>query len=182
LRVLAPATVADARGMLATALRERDPVIIFEHTQLYGLEEELAAPAPVDLDRAAIRRPGTDATIITYGGSLPRALAAAEALAAEHVAAEVIDLRTLRPLDTEALVASVARTHRAVIVDEGWRTGSLAGEIAAILGERAFWDLDAPVGRVCSAEVPMPYARHLELAALPSVEAIVAAVKAVMHA
>ncbi|HZJ63375.1 MAG TPA: alpha-ketoacid dehydrogenase subunit beta [Kofleriaceae bacterium] len=180
LRVVAPATVADARGMLATALRERDPVIIFEHVQLYGIEDELADTAPTDLDRAAIRRPGKDATIVTYGGSLPRALAAATSLEHDGIDAEVIDLRTLRPLDTETLIASVTRTHRAVIVDEGWRTGSLAGEIAAILGERAFWELDAPIGRVCSAEVPMPYAKHLELAALPSVEAVVAAVKAVV--
>jgi len=181
LRVVAPATVADARGMLATALRERDPVVIFEHVQLYGIEDDIE-PAPVDLDRAAVRRVGTDATIVTYGGSLPRALAAADLLAAAGTSAEVIDLRTLRPLDTETVLASVARTHRAVIVDEGWRTGSLAGEVAAIIGERAFWSLDAPVGRVCSAEVPMPYAKHLELAALPSAEAIVAAVTAVLHA
>lgn len=180
LRVLAPATVADARGMLATALRERDPVVIFEHVQLYGIEDDIE-PASVDLDRAAIRRAGNDATIITYGGSLPRALAAAETLGASGISCDVIDLRTLRPLDTNTLVTSVTRTHRAVIVDEGWRTGSLAGEIAATLGERAFWDLDAPIARVCSAEVPIPYAKHLELAALPSVEAIVAAVKAVMH-
>ena len=180
LRVVAPATVADARGMLATALRERDPVIIFEHVQLYATEDELADGAPVDLDRAAIRRPGRDATIITYGGSLPRALAAATALAEAGIDAEVIDLRTLRPLDTATLVASVARTHRAVIVDEGWRTGSLAGEVAALLGEQAFWELDAPIARVCTAEVPIPYAKHLELAALPSVEAIVAAVKEVV--
>ncbi len=179
LRVVAPATVADARGMLATALRERDPVVIFEHVQLYATEEELGEPAAVDLDRAAIRRPGRDATIITYGGSLPRVLAAAESLATAGIDAEVIDLRSLRPLDEPALVASVARTHRTVIVDEGWRTGSLAGEVAALLGERAFWDLDAPIGRVCSAEVPIPYAKHLETAALPSVDAIVAAVKAV---
>ena len=181
LRVLAPATVDDARGMLAAALRERDPVVIFEHVQLYAEEAELADPPPaVDLDRAAIRRPGKDATIITYGGSLPRALGAATVLATGGIDAEVIDLRTLRPLDEAALVAALTRTHRAVIVDEGWRTGSLAGEIAALLGERAFWELDAPIGRVCSAEAPMPYARHLELAALPSVDAIVAAVKAVM--
>ena len=180
LRVLAPATIEDARGMLAAALRERDPVVIFEHVQLYTEQAELADPPPaVDLDRAAIRRPGKDATIITYGGSLPRALAAATALFTSGVDAEVIDLRTLRPLDEAALVASLTRTHRAVIVDEGWRTGSLAGEIAALLGERAFWELDAPICRVCSAEVPIPYARHLELAALPSVDAIVAAVKAV---
>lgn len=181
LRVVAPATVRDARGMLATALGERDPVIIFEHVQLYGIEDELSGAAPVDLDRAVIRRPGKDVTLVTYSGSLPRALDAAAALAGDGIDAEVIDLRTLRPLDGDTLVASVARSHRAVIVDEGWRTGSLAGELAAILGERAFWDLDAPVGRVCSAEVPMPYARHLELAALPSVPAIVAAVKAVLE-
>ncbi|MFN0251780.1 MAG: alpha-ketoacid dehydrogenase subunit beta [Kofleriaceae bacterium] len=181
LRVLAPATVADARGMLATALRDRDPVVIFEHVQLYGIEDDIE-PGPVDLDRAAIRRAGTDVTIATYGGSLPRVLEAAKMLESTNISAEVIDLRTLRPLDTETILASVARTHRAVIVDEGWRTGSLAGEIAAIIGERGFWDLDAPVGRVCSAEVPMPYARHLEIAALPSADAIVAAVKSVMHA
>ncbi len=181
LRVLAPATVADARGMLALALRERDPVVIFEHVQLYGNEEELADPPPaIDLDRAAIRRAGKDATIITYGGSLPRVLDAATQLAATGIDAEVIDLRTLRPLDGDALVASVAKTHRAVIVDEGWRTGSLAGEIAALLGERAFWDLDAPIARVCSAEVPIPYPKHLELAALPSAARIVAAVEAVL--
>jgi pyruvate/2-oxoglutarate/acetoin dehydrogenase E1 component len=182
LRVVAPATVADARWMLGAALRERDPVIVFEHVQLYGLEDELGASEAVDLDRAAIRRPGRDVTLVTYGGSLPRTLEAATALAQDAIDAEVIDLRTLRPLDTDALVGSVTRTHRAVIVDEGWRTGSLAGELAAILGERAFWELDAPIGRVCTAEVPIPYARHLELAALPSLEAIVAAARAVLHA
>ncbi|HSD87839.1 MAG TPA: alpha-ketoacid dehydrogenase subunit beta [Kofleriaceae bacterium] len=181
LRVVAPATVADARWMLAAALKERDPVILFEHVQNYGNEEELE-PGPVSLDGAAIRRSGTDATIITYGGSLPRAMAAAEALAGQGISAEVIDLRSLRPLDTETITNSVTRTHRAVIVDEGWRTGSLAGEVAAILGERAFWELDAPIGRVCTAEVPIPYAKHLEIAALPSTEAVVSAVKAVMHA
>lgn len=181
LRVVAPATVADARGMLATAIRERDPVIMFEHVQLYGIEDELDTVAPVDLDRAAIRRAGDDATIITYGGSLPRALSAADSLASAGIDVDVIDLRTLRPLDTTTFLRSVARTHRAVVVDEGWRTGSLAGEIAAIIGEQAFWDLDAPVGRVCSAEVPIPYAKHLEQAALPSADAIVAAVREVMH-
>jgi pyruvate dehydrogenase E1 component beta subunit len=181
LRVLAPATVTDARSMLAAALRERDPVVMFEHVQLYALEEDVD-DAPVDLDHAAIRRPGGDVSLITYGGSLPRALAAADALATAGIAAEVIDLRTLRPLDNDTLAGSLARTHRAVIVDEGWRTGSLAGEVAAQLGERAFWDLDAPIGRVCSAEVPIPYARHLEIAALPSVDAIVAAAREVLHA
>ena len=105
----------------------------------------------------------------------PQGLAAAEALAEQHVDAEVIDLRVLRPLDTATIAASVARTHRAVVVDEGWRTGGLSAEVAAQITEHAFWDLDAPVGRVCSAEVPMPYARHLEEAALPQVADIVAA-------
>lgn len=181
LRVLAPATVADARGMLATAMRDQDPVILFEHVQLYGLEEEIGDGGPVELEHAAIRRAGRDATIITYGGSLPRAMAAATQLAADGIDTEVIDLRTLRPLDLGTLIGSVARTHRAVIVDEGWRTGSLAGEVAAQLGEQAFWELDAPIARVCTAEVPIPYAKHLELAALPSAEAIVAAVKGTLR-
>lgn len=187
LRVVAPATIADARGMLATALADPDPVVIFEHVGLYATEGELADDAgAVDLDRAAVRRPGRDVSIITYGGCLPRALAAAEALAGggdgPAIDAEVLDLRTLRPLDTAAILASVARTHRAVLVDEGWKTGSLAGELAAILAERGFWDLDAPIERVCTAEVPIPYARHLELAALPSVEQIVAAARRACHA
>jgi pyruvate/2-oxoglutarate/acetoin dehydrogenase E1 component len=182
LRVVAPATVADARGMLAAALVDPDPVVIFEHVQLYPIEDDLPDDAgPVALEGAAIRRPGRDATLITYGGSLPKTMAAAEQLAAAGTDVEVIDLRSLRPLDTATLVASVGRTHRAVIVDEGWKTGSLAGEIAAILVEQAFWDLDAPVERVCTAEVPIPYARHLEIAALPKVEEIVAAVGKVLH-
>lgn len=183
LRVVAPATVVDAHGMLLAALRDPDPVVIFEHVQLYGIEDDLPADAgPVSLAGAAIRRPGRDATVISYGGSLPKALAAADQLATTGVDVEVIDLRSLRPLDTDTLLASVARTHRAVIVDEGWKTGSLAGEIAAILAEQGFWELDAPIERVCTAEVPIPYARHLELAALPKVEEIVAAVRRVSHA
>lgn len=179
LRVVAPATVADARGMLRSALEDPDPVIIFEHAMLYNMEGDVPVEGPwtVDIDRAAIRREGADATIITYGGSLPKALAAAETLAEEGISCEVIDLRTLRPLDTERILASIAKTRRAVIVDEGWRTGSLAGEISALIMEGAFYDLDAPVERVCSAETPIPYARHMELAALPSVEGIAAAVR-----
>lgn len=178
LRVVAPATVADARGMLATALADPDPVVMFEHATLYVTEDELADDAgPVDLDRAAVRRPGTDVTIITYGGSLPKALAAAELLAADGVAAEVIDLRTLRPLDDATLLGSIARTHRAVVVDECWKTGSLASEIAARLAEQAFYDLDAPIARVCTVEVPIPYPRHLEQAALPQPESIAAAAR-----
>jgi pyruvate dehydrogenase E1 component beta subunit len=124
-----------------------------------------------------VRRAGRDVTLITYGGTLELTLTAAEELAAGGIDAEVIDLRVLRPLDDETILASVVRTHRAVVVDEGWRSGSLAAEVSARIMEQAFWELDAPVERVCSAEVPMPYARHLEVAALPSVEAVVAAAR-----
>jgi len=131
--------------------------------------------AEADIARAAVRRPGTDVTLITYGGTLGKTLQAADQLAKEGIEAEVLDLRALRPLDTPAILNSVAKTHRAVIVDEGWRTGSFAAEISAQIMEGAFDDLDAPVARVCSAEVPMPYAKHLEEAALPKVADIVSA-------
>jgi pyruvate dehydrogenase E1 component beta subunit len=176
--VLAPATVTDARYMLAAALQEHDPVIIFEHAMLYPVQGEVEAmTGPVAVDRAAIRRPGRDVTLITYGGSLVKTLKAAEQLATDGVEAEVIDLRSLRPLDLATILASVGRTHRAVVVDEGWRTCSLAGEISARIMEHGFYDLDAPVARVCSAEVPMPYAKHMEEAALPQPATIVATVK-----
>ncbi len=182
--VLAPATVADVRGMLWPALEHPDPVIFFEHGALYNesgpSDVTGLAPAPDDLWHAAVRRQGTDVSLITYGGSLPKTLDAAEALAADGVSAEVIDLRVLRPLDWDTVLASVRRTHRAVIVDEGWHTLSLAGEVSARIAEEAFFDLDAPVRRVCAVEVPIPYARHLELAALPSVERIVAAAEEVV--
>jgi pyruvate dehydrogenase E1 component beta subunit len=182
LRVLAPATLEDARGMLAPALADPNPVLIFEHGSLYNLEGELPdPPADVDIEHAAVRRPGGDVTLLTYGGSLGKALAAAETLAGEGVDAEVIDLRVLRPLDEPAILASVARTHRAVVIDEGWRSGSLAAEVSARITEGAFYELDAPVLRVCSAEVPIPYAKHLEDAALPSPERIVAAAHAAVN-
>jgi len=178
IRVLTPAIPADARGMLLAALREPDPVFIFEHATLYPLVGEVDATAGAcDIAHAAVRRQGDAVTLITYGGSLGKTLQAADLLAAEGVEAEVLDLRSLRPIDTPAMLASVARTHRAVVVDEGWRTCSFAAEVMAQLMEGAFFDLDAPVARVCSAEVPMPYAKHMEDAALPGVEAIVAAVR-----
>ena len=181
LRIVAPATLEDARGMLPAALDDPDPVLMFEHQTLYNMEGELAATAgSVDIDRAAIRRPGRDVTLITYGGSLGKCLTAAGTLADAGIDAEVIDLRTLRPLDMETLVRSVTRTRRAVIVDEGWRSGSLSAEISARLHETLFYDLDAPVGRVCSAEVPIPYPKHLEDAAVPQAPAIVAAVRNLM--
>lgn len=175
IRVLAPATVADAYGMLGPAIDDPDPVIIFEHAQLYNLEDDIE-PRRVAIDGAALRRPGQDVTLITYGGSLPKALRAAELLEQDGISAEVVDLRVLRPLDDETVLASVQKTHRAVVIDEGWKTGSLAAEIVARIMEKAFYDLDAPVLRVCSAEVPVPYARHLEEAALPQPAAIVGAV------
>jgi pyruvate/2-oxoglutarate/acetoin dehydrogenase E1 component len=181
IRVLAPATVEDARGMLWTALEDPDPVLIFEHVMLYNMEGMIAADAgAVDITRAAIRRPGRDISLITYGGSLFKTLAAAQTLADHGIDAEVIDLRSLRPLDEKTLIDSVAKTRHAIVVDEGWRTGSLAGEIAALLGERCFWSLDGPIGRVCSAEVPIPYPKHLEDAALPQAAMIVAAARAAM--
>lgn len=176
LRVVAPATMEDARGMIWTALEDPDPVLIFEHAMLLGWEAEIDDEVgAVDIDKAAIRRPGRDLTLITYGGMLNKCLEAAETLAADEIEAEVLDLRTLRPLDEAAILESVRRTRRAVVVDEGWRSGSLAAEISARLMENMFYELEAPVARVCSAEVPMPYARHMEQAALPQVPAIVAA-------
>jgi pyruvate/2-oxoglutarate/acetoin dehydrogenase E1 component len=174
IRVLSPATVEDARGMLWTALEDPDPVLIFENAGLYSMEGSLPADAgPVDIDFARVRKPGRDITIISYSASLIKALEAAEILAKDGIEAEVIDLRTLRPLDERTILESVARTHRALIVDEGWRSGSISAEISARIMEGGFFELDAPVERLCSAEVPMPYARHLEEAALPQVGGIV---------
>lgn len=183
IKVLTPATVTDARGMLLTALREPDPVFIFEHAYLYPMEGELEEEAaPVDISQAAVRRPGRDVSIITFGGSLWKSLEAANRLAAEGTEAEVIDLRVLRPLDTATILESVRKTHRAVVVDEAWRTGSFAAEVSAQIMESGFYDLDGPVARVCSAEVPIPYPKHLEDAALPSVEAIVKTVHTMLGA
>jgi pyruvate dehydrogenase E1 component beta subunit len=183
IRVIAPATLADARGMLWSALEDPDPVLIFEHGALYNLEGDLPDDAgATDIDRATIRRAGKDVTLITYGGTLGKTLDAADDLAGDGIDAEVIDLRTLRPLDTETVLASVSRTHRAVIVDEGWRSGSLSGEISARITEGVFYELDAPVARVCSAEVPIPYARHLEEAALPQPPAIASAARHLLGA
>lgn len=179
LKVLAPATVEDARYMLAAALADPNPVLVFEHVVLYNMEGE---PDPgvtaVDIARAKIRRAGRDVSLIAYGHSVLKCLAAADVLAAEGMEAEVIDLRVLRPLDMASVIASVARTHRVVIVDEGWKSGSLSAEIAARLAEDALYELDAPVRRVCSREVPVPYAMHLEEATLPSVSDIVMVVRA----
>ena len=161
--------------MLGPALADPNPVVIFEHGSLYNAKGE--SGAPVDIERCAVRREGGDVTLVSYGGSMPATMEAAEQLAAEGVEAEVIDLRVLRPLDEATILASVARTHRVVIVDEMWRTGSFAGEVSARIMEGAFYELDAPVARVCTAEVPIPYAKHLEEATMPSAEAVVAAAR-----
>lgn len=181
IKILAPATVEDARWMLAPALEDPDPVLFFEHAVLYNLEEEISDTPNKDLlFQAKIRKAGTDLSIITYGGSLQKSLKAATELTAQGINAEVIDLRSLRPLDTKTIMASVAKTHRALIVDEGWKSGSLSAEIMARIMEQEFFDLDAPVARICAAEVPIPYAKHLEEAALPQVATIVAAAQKVM--
>ena len=182
IRVLAPATVADARGMLAPALADPDPVVIFEHALLYNMEDDVPDDWTCDIASAAVRRTGSRASVITYGGCLPKALAAADELADAGIDVDVVDLRVLRPLDMATVAASVRKTHRVVVVDEGWKTGSLAGEVVARLAEECLYDLDAPPVRVCTAEVPIPYAKHMEEAALPQPEKIVTAVRRLVDA
>jgi len=178
LRVVEPATIDDARGVLRAALACPDPVIVFEPISLYNMDGELtAAASEVRLDGARIHRAGRDVTLVSYGASLWRCVAAAEELAAGGIEAEIVDLRSLRPLDDATILASLRRTKRVVIVDEGWRTGSLAAEIAMRIVEQGFYDLDAPIARVCTEEVPIPYPKHLEEAALPEPKRIVAAVR-----
>lgn len=178
IKVLAPATVDDARSMLAVALGDPNPVVIFEHALLYPKEGEVSETRlPNAWPRALVRRAGRDVTLVTYGGSLDKSLAAAQTLAEERIEVEVIDLRSLRPLDMKTVLGSVAKTHRVLVVDEGWRTCSLAAEIIAQISEQGFYELDAPPARVCSREVPVPYPKHLEDAALPSAEQVVAAVR-----
>ncbi len=183
IKVLAPGTLEDARGMLASALADPNPVLIFEHARLYPVEGELASDSgAVEIERARLRRRGGAVSLVCYGGTLDKTLEAAETLAAQGIEADVLDLRVLRPLDEAAILETVSRTHRLVIVDEGWRSGSLSAEVAARVAERAFYELDAPIRRVCSAEVPIPYPKHLEDAALPQPDAIVAAVRELLGA
>jgi pyruvate/2-oxoglutarate/acetoin dehydrogenase E1 component len=177
LKVLYPGTVNDVRFMLGQALADPDPVIIFEHVMLYNESGTVSdTPPAIPMEQAAVRRQGNDVSLITWGGCLGKALAAAEALAAQGIDAEVVDLRCLRPLDTTTLFDSVGKTHRAVIIDESWKTAGMSAEIAALLSEQAFWCLDAPIRRICTQEVPIPYPAHLEQAALPQVEEIVSTV------
>lgn len=168
LKVITPATVADARWMLPTAIEDPDPVLIFEHARLYNTKGDLPGQgAPVDISSAQVRIPGDDVSLITYGGSLPKTLAAATELEGRGISAEVLDLRTLRPLDTGAILRTVAKTHRVVVVDEGWCSGGINAEVITRIATDGFYELDAPPARVCTAEIPIPYPHHLEQAALP---------------
>jgi pyruvate dehydrogenase E1 component beta subunit len=172
IKVLAAASIDDARFMLGAALAEPDPVILFEYPALFETKGEVAVDK-VDISSARIRRTGSKVTLIAYGASVPKALQAAG-----EVDGEVIDLRVLRPLDLQTVLESVRKTRRAVVVDENWRSGGLAAEVMARIMEQGFYDLDAPVARVCTEEVPIPYPRHLEEAALPQADKIVRAVRA----
>ncbi len=180
--VVAPATPADARGLLRTAIRGRDPVIFLENAALYGTKGEVPdGEFALPFGQADIARSGKDVTIVAYSRMVNLALAAAEQLAREGIDPEVINLRTLRPLDRETLARSVRRTHRAVVVQEQWKPFGAAAEIAAVIYEGAFDSLDAPVERVTGADAPMPYARNLELLALPHERDIVDAVKRTLY-
>jgi pyruvate dehydrogenase E1 component beta subunit len=182
IKVLAPAMLEDARHMLKAALADPNPVLIFEHIMLYNMEGDIDPKIEaVDISSAKVRRAGADVTLVTYGGSLFKTLDAAAMLAQDGIEAEVIDLRSLRPLDMAMVVASVAKTRRVVIVDEGWKSGSISAEIGMRLVEEAFFELDAPIRRVCSAEVPIPYAGHLEQAALPQPATIAAVARSLVR-
>ncbi len=182
IKVLTPATLEDARGMLWTALEDPDPVLIFENQTLYNMTGTLPENAgAVDISRARLMRSGKDLSLVTYGASLWKCLAAADILAAEGIQSDVTDLRTLRPLDDETIMDTVSRTHRVIIVDEGWRSGGISAEISARIMEQRFYELERPITRLCTAEVPLPYARHLEQAALPQVETIVTAGREMIH-
>jgi pyruvate dehydrogenase E1 component beta subunit len=182
LTVVTPATPADAKGLLKSSIRSDDPIVFIEHENLYGERGEVPEGEHlVPLGKAEIKRPGGDVTLITYSRSLKTTLAAAEKLAEEGIDPEVIDLRTIRPLDFEALLGSVLKTHRAVIVEESWPYCGLGAGIADRLTQVAFDELDAPIRRVAVKDAPIPYNRNLEASMLPSVERIVAAVHDVLY-
>jgi len=182
IKVLTPATVQDAYDMVGLALTDPDPVLIFENSLLYNSKGTLDTKRePLPIGKALVNRPGKDLTILAYGINLFKALDAAQILDKEGIDAEVIDLRSLRPLDDKTIMDSVKKTHRVIIIDEGWRSGSISAEIMARINEQAFFELDAPMGRVCSAEVPLPYAKHLEEAALPQSEKVVTMARQLME-
>ena len=180
--VLSVGTHEDARGMLLTALESPDPVIIFEYTSMLNLEREIDSDAgAVDISKAKILREGKTISIITYGTGVSKSLEAAAELATIGIEAEVVDLRVLRPLDEETFLASVAKTHRVLIVEDAWRSVNISSEISARIMEKVFYELDAPVHRLCGVEVPIPYPLHLEDASIPQKKDIVNAVKKMMN-
>ena len=183
LKVVAPYSAADAKGLLKSAIRDPNPVIFLENEILYGRSFDVPVldDFTVPLGKARVVREGTDVTIAAFSISVDHALAAAEALAADGLSAEVIDLRTIRPLDTETLITSVRKTNRMITVEEGWPQCGIGSEIASLMMELAFDDLDAPVLRVAGKDVPMPYAANLEQLALPSGEEVAAAARAVCY-
>ena len=182
IKVLTPATVQDAYDMISLALDDPDPVLIFENSLLYNSKGELdTSKESLAAGKAKVEKEGRDITILAYGINLFKALEAAKTLKKEGIDAEVIDLRSLRPLDDKAIMESIKKTHRVIIVDEGWKSGSISAEIMARINEQAFYELDAPMGRVCTKEVPLPYAKHLEDAALPSPEKIYKLAKELME-
>ncbi len=183
LKVVAPYTAADAKGLLKAAIRDPNPVVFLENELLYGHAFDVPTDPDfvVPIGKAKIVREGASVTITAFSRMVGVALQAAEKLAEEGIEAEVIDLRTIRPLDTETIVASVKKTNRIVSVEEGWPTAGIGSEIAALMMEQAFDDLDAPVVRVCGKDVPLPYAANLEKLALPQVEDVIAAAKAVCY-
>jgi pyruvate dehydrogenase E1 component beta subunit len=181
LKVVAPGTPADAKGLLKTAIRCDDPVLFIEHATLYQTRGEVPeGDYTIPIGKSAIQRPGKDVTLVTYSKMLETSLKAAEQLAQEGIDVEIIDLRTLRPLDMEPVLESVRKTNRAVVAEEGWRSFGVGAEIAARMYEEAFDDLDAPIQRVAQSEVPLPYNRTLEQMALPQVANVIAAVKEVL--
>ncbi len=181
LKVVAPGTPADAKGLLKAAIRSNDPVLFIEQATLYPLRGEVPeGDYTIPIGQSKVQRPGRDVTIVTYSKMLETSNKAAEQLAAEGIEAEIVDLRTLRPLDMEPVLASFKKTNRCVIVEEGWRSFGVGSEVASRLYEQAFDYADAPIQRVAQKEVPLPYNRTLEQLALPQVEDVVKAVKEVL--
>jgi pyruvate dehydrogenase E1 component beta subunit len=181
LKVLSVGTHEDARGMLALALQDPNPVILFEYTAMLNLEGELPDELqPFNITNAKVRREGKDISIITYGAGVYKALEAAAELASAGIDAEVVDLRILRPLDEKTIMDSVGKTHRVLIVEDAWRSISISSEVSARIMEKCFYELDAPVQRLCGIEVPIPYPKHLEDASIPQKDQIVSTVKNIL--
>ena len=182
LKVLSAGTHEDARTMLSAALLDPDPVIIFEYTAMLNMEGELPddIPAP-DITRAKVRREGGDISIITYGPGVYKALEAAGELSRTGIEAEVVDLRTLRPIDEKTVFSSVTKTHRVLIVEDAWKSVSMSSEVSARIAGQCFYELDSPIERLCGVEVPIPYPKHLEDASVPQIDDIVATVKKMLQ-